>query len=96
MLNAITKVTNDNELGLHLGLDSHILKKIETYPVEVRKQKLVSELFAVKPENCNWTTVNGAINAMKVLDWNDRRSVTTSGSVESTNTITTTMSKFIY
>ena len=54
----------------------------------------MSRLFAAKPENCNWTKVNGALNEMKVGEWNDRKSVTTSGSMESTKAITTT-SKFI-
>ena len=74
VLNAITPITNDYELGLKLGLDHHIISEILKYPIDQQKQKLVSRLFEVKPENCNWTKINAAIDDMKVMEWKVRKS----------------------
>ncbi len=74
VLNAISQVSNNFELGIHLGLDITIMNEIKQYPVVEQKQKLVDRLFSTKPESCNWAKINEAVACVKVMEWNDRKS----------------------
>lgn len=59
------------------------MREIQKYPIDQQKQKLVSRLFEVRPENCNWKTVNAAIGELKVIEWEVRRpSMINSSSVD--------------
>ncbi len=96
VLNAISQVSNNFELGIHLGLDITIMNEIKLYPVVEQKQKLVDRLFSTKPESCNWAKINEAITYVKVMEWNDRKSATTTVSTSDASSLTsisTTKSK---
>ena len=94
VLNAIAKISDNYTLGTHLGLDGPTMSEIKKYPVNEQKQKLVARWFAdEEPKNCNWAKLNAAIDEMKVLEWNDRYSFTSTASLDSNASPITTTSK---
>jgi len=94
VLNAIATISNDYTLGTLLGMDDATMNEIQKHPVNEQKQRLVARWFAVaEPQNCNWKKLNEAIDKMKVSEWNDRKSFTSTASIESTTSLITTTSK---
>lgn len=72
--NAIVNVSNTLELGKHLKIPTSILDDIHKHRPEVRKEKLVAAWFKVDTD-CSWKTLEAAINAIKVMEWNVRKSM---------------------
>ncbi len=64
------------------------MNEIKQYPVVEQKQKLVDRLFSTKPESCNWAKINEAVACVKVMEWNDRKSATTTVSTSDASSLT--------
>ena len=69
VLDAVVNISSNYDLGQKLGLAQKSLVEIEKYPVEERKQRLVTALFRGKKEFLNWETVNKAIHECEIAQW---------------------------
>lgn len=76
--NAIANVIHTHELGIKLHIPESKLIDIHKLQPEARKEQLVAAWFKTDPSNCNWPTLRRAMNAIKVLEWSTRRSMSDS------------------
>ena len=78
--NAIIGVRNVRELGERLKIPAHLLDEMEKHKPEDQKLKLVEAWFKVD-HDCNWDTLNDAMDKTRMTEWLQYGHRSTSGSL---------------